>query len=679
VNLELHLRSVLKSRQALSIVSFLVYCFLIFENLTGFPPYFFCDEAVHGVEAQSLLQTGRDRSGEFLPLLVRGLGEFQLALSVYFQVPFNAVFGLNEFAVRARSAALSVIGVWTAFLALQYIFKCRHAWLAFFAFALSPIWFLHARAGFEPFQALVLFLLTIALYLKAFEGALWAALALPVAAAMTFYSYVPARGWVACTGLALLLVNFSVHLKQWKRTVLAGVLLLGLLSPFFYLQATSPEKTMRRIQSVGLEEFLNLPTEQKLVRIVKNHLGALNPLFWYSWEATHKDGPSERHIIPKLPLLPRWSAPLCLAGLLICLRFLRCIEYRSLVAVLVASPLSAAPFAYTSLRVMPVALVFLLFSLIGISAILTWLEERTKLSYIAPSLCLAALLAEAAWFRHHVYQVAPYLYRDYGFYGLQIGAREVFEWAGQQSEVYEKIYLAADLFNAGEIFPAFYLPQDFQPKLRVLDAYGLCQGRLEPVAGSLWIIQASFLDRITYSGCPLQLSIIKTFYDLRHKPLYYGAILQPKPGFVDWQVKQEKARRQLLKARLDTRFGPVVLTHTPFDMGEPAFIVDNNEATLVRTAGINPLHLVLDVTPQSMSELELVVSNNHAVRITLQVVVQSEPVDLGYHDADSGGGVATVQIKFPQRLDNVKQISLDLQALDADQYGFVHLKELRWK
>ncbi|MGH7897677.1 MAG: hypothetical protein ACREQQ_06975, partial [Candidatus Binatia bacterium] len=59
-----------------SVIALGLYVLLVFERLPAFPLYFFCDEAVEGVDAQAILETGADVFGERLPIFFRGLGDY---------------------------------------------------------------------------------------------------------------------------------------------------------------------------------------------------------------------------------------------------------------------------------------------------------------------------------------------------------------------------------------------------------------------------------------------------------------------------------------------------------------------------------------------------------------------------------------------------------------------------
>src|SRR3989344_2913637 len=65
-------------------------------NLNNNPPSLTPDEAALGYNAYSILKTGRDEYGQFMPIIFKSFGDYIPGLHVHLTVPFVAVFGLNE-------------------------------------------------------------------------------------------------------------------------------------------------------------------------------------------------------------------------------------------------------------------------------------------------------------------------------------------------------------------------------------------------------------------------------------------------------------------------------------------------------------------------------------------------------------------------------------------------------
>ncbi len=121
----------------LSILS--VAAFLRFYKLTLIPPSLEWDEVSTGYDANSILKTGRDQYGHFLPLTFRSLDDYKPPLYTYLTVGSIAIFGWNDFAVRFPAAFLGVLAVLTTFGMTQALFKNKKLSLLTALFlAISP-------------------------------------------------------------------------------------------------------------------------------------------------------------------------------------------------------------------------------------------------------------------------------------------------------------------------------------------------------------------------------------------------------------------------------------------------------------------------------------------------------------------------------------------------------------
>src|SRR4030042_1148859 len=70
------------------------------------PPGLFGDEVDTGYQAYSILKTGRDYFGNFLPVHFQSFGDWRVPLYIYLDRLFVAFLGLSELAVRLPSAIL---------------------------------------------------------------------------------------------------------------------------------------------------------------------------------------------------------------------------------------------------------------------------------------------------------------------------------------------------------------------------------------------------------------------------------------------------------------------------------------------------------------------------------------------------------------------------------------------
>src|SRR3989344_2018687 len=132
-------------------------------GLNMLPPSLNWDEVSLGYSSYSILKTGHDEWGEFLPLSFRAYGDYKLPGYIYLDVPFIALFGLNEWGVRLPSALLGVGTVLLIFLIVKKITgRVELALWGMFLAAILPWLVILSRIALEA--NLALFLTTAAFY-----------------------------------------------------------------------------------------------------------------------------------------------------------------------------------------------------------------------------------------------------------------------------------------------------------------------------------------------------------------------------------------------------------------------------------------------------------------------------------------------------------------------------------
>lgn len=78
-------------------------------SLKNLPDGFFTDEAALGYNAWSILKTGKDEWGEFLPLTLQSFHDDKPAVYAYLTIPFVATMGLTEAATRMPAALFGTL------------------------------------------------------------------------------------------------------------------------------------------------------------------------------------------------------------------------------------------------------------------------------------------------------------------------------------------------------------------------------------------------------------------------------------------------------------------------------------------------------------------------------------------------------------------------------------------
>lgn len=135
-------------------------------NLQNIPPHLRNDEAALGYNVYSILNTGNDEHGEFLPIILQSFGDWKMGLYAYLTIPFIAILGLNELAIRLPSAFAGILAVLLIYnISLELFQKKRIAYISAFLLAISPLFMPFSRGAWEVNVSLTLTLAGIYFFL----------------------------------------------------------------------------------------------------------------------------------------------------------------------------------------------------------------------------------------------------------------------------------------------------------------------------------------------------------------------------------------------------------------------------------------------------------------------------------------------------------------------------------
>jgi 4-amino-4-deoxy-L-arabinose transferase-like glycosyltransferase len=125
--------------------------FIRFYRLDQFPPSPNWDEVSHGVNAQSILETGADQWGQKFPLFnFRAYGDYPTVANMYLTVPFVKTLGLNTTSIRLPSAIFGFLLVPMAFFLCQGLFgQIKLSLIVMLITAIAPWSFFPSRAVFQ--------------------------------------------------------------------------------------------------------------------------------------------------------------------------------------------------------------------------------------------------------------------------------------------------------------------------------------------------------------------------------------------------------------------------------------------------------------------------------------------------------------------------------------------------
>lgn len=163
---------------------------LRFTSLVSTPPSLNWDEVSHGYNAYSILKTGMDQWGEKFPLLnFKAYGDFPTTLNLYLTIPFIAIFGLTEFAIRFPHALLGTLTIISVFfLTLGITKKQNVALLTSFLVSIGPWYVFTSRFVLQSNLSVFLLITALAFFVYRSKKKLFLPVSL-ILLTLTLFSY----------------------------------------------------------------------------------------------------------------------------------------------------------------------------------------------------------------------------------------------------------------------------------------------------------------------------------------------------------------------------------------------------------------------------------------------------------------------------------------------------------
>jgi len=194
------------------------------------PVSLFGDELDVGYHAYSILKTGRDYSGNFLPMQFKSLAEWRTPLSIYLTVPTVAIFGISAWGVRLPVAIMGVLTVLGFYLMVKEITEKENlALLASFLLSVSS-WHIHySRTGFDGPGMILFYILGVYFFLRGLKGknTLWIS---AICLALTPLSYNTAKLFLPLTILAILIIWKDNLSKVSKSRLIWAIIIFSIIS-----------------------------------------------------------------------------------------------------------------------------------------------------------------------------------------------------------------------------------------------------------------------------------------------------------------------------------------------------------------------------------------------------------------------------------------------------------------
>lgn len=136
--------------------------FLYLYKLGEIPPGLGVDEAANGVNAYSILLTGKDEYGKASPISFKFAGSYSPPIYTYLTVPVIGIFGLKIASIRVISAISGIISILVIYMFIKGLNLKKHfIYLGTLLYAISPWTIMYSRSGYEAMLSFLIYTLGV--------------------------------------------------------------------------------------------------------------------------------------------------------------------------------------------------------------------------------------------------------------------------------------------------------------------------------------------------------------------------------------------------------------------------------------------------------------------------------------------------------------------------------------
>ncbi len=667
------------SVQALSLEAWLlvlslgVYLSVRLIALPDFPIYFFCDEANQVNLAADLLRDHwKSPDGEFLPTYFYNVEKYNLSLSVYVQVIPYLLFGKSVFAARAVTVLISLLAALSVAGILGVVLNLRHPWLGVLVLSLMPAWFIHSRTAFETALMVSFYAAGLFFYLLyRCRTPIWLYLSV-IMFALAFYSYSPGQLVVVLTGVLFGLFDLRYHWQQrrvlWRAAGLAALLML----PYLRFRLNHPEDLLDHLYTVSSYWVQPLPLWDKVIASGKEYLYGLSPAYWFF--PNNRD--LMRHVWKGSGHIHVSMLPLWILGLGLLLKKIAAPAHRVILLSFIIAPCGALLAHVSITRVLVMVIPGALIIAIGGNFLLERLPLHGRMTK-ALSLSAFITLVVASFLMVRTALVAgPTWFQDYGLYGMQYGARQLFSEvkAMLKEQPEAQIILSPTWANSADVLARFFLPEPLPLRMGSIREYFYYHLELTPQ--TVFIMTPIEYARTLDSGKFDQVEVLRTVQYPNGLPGFYFVRLRYVDHIDQILEKERQERRKLLTAYLPIQGERATVRHSLLDIGEAVHLFDGNERSLARTFEANPFIIeVLFSRPRLLNGLTLIVGDTR-VLVSVWVYPPQEETPMEFH-YELVGSVSDPMVSFDFESPlTVMKLHLEVKDLSQGEPGHVHLWEI---
>jgi len=421
--------------------------------------------------------------------------------------------------------------------------------------------------------------------------------------------------------------------------------------------------------------FHAIPIEEKVQRFVALYLRGLSLPYWFFPD------PDElvRHRWLGLGNIRAEVLPLFLVGVALALWRFRDPRYRAVVLALLVAPLGAALVGLGITRVLAFVIPASILACLGLDFVVGRVSRRVPASALAAVVCLVLSATALAMLRQALVE-APLWFRNYGLFGMQWGARQLF---GEAIPAYllrhpdARLLVTPTWANDTNLLASFFLAPSLQGRVEILNVDAFLEDKREIGTNTVFVLTEEERERAEASGKfrPIEVESVLSYPD--GSPGFYFARLAYVQNIDEIFAGEIAARRRLVEEQVRLGDQAVLVRHSRLDGGRLSDIFDGDRFTLGRVQEANPAIFELAFTrPRPVTGLSADFGSMD-FELTVELYETRDGSPVTYTERYEGlPPDPHVEMSFDQPPPQVEMVRLEVRDLGAGDTAKIHVREL---
>ena len=672
-----------------------VYGFTRLWKLEDFPIYFHGDEAFQVVAARRLVENSfRNELGVPFPLYFSNGGTWAPLVTTYLHVVTSTLLGMSVSIARGSSAVFAVLAGAALALFARDNLGVKTWWALPLVFAAIPTWFLHSRTTFETAYCTSGYAIFLWCYGKYRNGdARWGGIAV-LAAAFTFYTYTNGQLIIGLTGALLAVIDARHHWRLRRKSGWIAAAVAAGVIPYVAYARNAPGATTEQLWRVSSYLVQDLPIWEKLRQFVLHYGAGLDPRYWFL-PNTHE---LSRHMMLGYGYVLTWFFPFVAFGLATVIVGIGKPSYRLVAVALVATPIGASLADVGITRVLSVVVPLTLLALLGVESTLntcwqalerlpkvralrndTVSHQRSRIVYISAIVLWIGLALPGSFMLRDALANGPRWFTDYGLYGQQWGAVQVFREIRQRAarQPTNVFYVSSTWANGTDLYLPFFVP-DLQEsgRVRMGNVRDLLSVRRELTNDMVWVMTADEVELARNSKRFRTIDLAASVPYPDGTPGFSFARLEYVANVEEVVAAERAARVALRSGQVVVNGERLAVRHSYLDAGGLNDIFDNNPRTLGRFNGGNPATLEWSFpTPRPVGTVTLAMTAG-TWHVSVAVLRPVGTIDAVETDIDARSD-PIVTVDVPEGV--VGAIRLMITSRVHTDEAIIHLRDVTWQ